>query len=134
MARIHGKNADFSYNSVAIEDELSTVTQDSTVPAAEITAFDDAYGNFLAGKPSHSYSMVGALDTAASQGHKTLFGGIGAGPKTTVFSPDGGTTTFTATASGLSGSLITGYTINLPAADKAAYTVNMQVSGAVSRA
>jgi len=134
MAKVHGKGADFTYNAVAIEDELNSITQNSTVAEAEITSFGDVYQNYLAGKPNHTYDISGALDTAAAQGHKTLFAGIGAGAKTTIFSPDAGTTTFTSTASGLTGSLISAYTINLPVGDAAKYSATLQVSSALSRA
>ena len=43
MARTHGKDADFSFDGVAIEDELSSVSLNFTVPEADITAFGDSY-------------------------------------------------------------------------------------------
>ena len=48
MARAHGKDADFSFDSVSLEDELSSVSLNFTVPEADITSFSDAYQNFLA--------------------------------------------------------------------------------------
>ena len=46
MARTHGKDADFSFDSVALEDELNSATLNFTVPEADITAFSDTYQNF----------------------------------------------------------------------------------------
>jgi len=133
MARVHGKNADFSFNGVQIEDELATITLNCTVPEAEITAFSDAYQNYLAGKPAYAYEMNGSLDTAAAQGHKTLFAALGAGPKTTIFSPDAGVTLFTNTLSGIAGTYITRYGISLPVGDAAKYNLSLQASGTVGR-
>ena len=42
MARTHGKDADFSFDSVALEDELSSVTLNFTVPEADVTSFSDS--------------------------------------------------------------------------------------------
>ena len=133
MARIHGKNAQFTFNTVAITDELSSITQNSTVPEANITSFSDVFQNALAGKPSHNYEISGALDTAALQGHKTLFGAIGAGAKTSIFSPDAGVTLFTATASGVQGAYVGAYKISLPVGDAAKYNATIQVSKALAR-
>ncbi len=134
MSRVHGKSAKFSFNSVDLDDELSSITQASTVPEADITAFGDVWQNVLAGKPSHSYEISGSLDIAASQGHKTLIGAIGNGTKTTVFSPDNGTTTFTSTASGAVGSYVSAYKIQLPVGDAAKYNATIQVSNSLIRA
>ena len=41
MARVHGKDTNFSFNGVAIEDELNSVTMDVTIAESEITAFAD---------------------------------------------------------------------------------------------
>ena len=77
MARTHGKDADFSFDSVAIEDELNSVTLNFTVPEAEITAFSDSWQNFLAGKPTATLDVSGFADLASSQGDATIFGELG---------------------------------------------------------
>lgn len=132
MARVHGRGTTFVFDGVGLTDELRNVTQTSTVSSADITSFGDAYQNSLAGKPNHSWDIDGALDTAAAQGHKTLFGAIGAGVKTAVFSPDAGTTTYTTTASGLTGALINSYRISLPVGDTARYSATIQVSNTLT--
>ena len=43
----------------------------------EITSFADAWGNFLAGKPSLTYDTSGFWDPASSQGDATIFGELG---------------------------------------------------------
>ena len=77
MARAHGKDSDFSFDSVALEDELSSISLDFTVPEADITSYSDAYQNFLAGKPPATISVSGLADMASSQGDATIFGELG---------------------------------------------------------
>ena len=49
MARTHGKDSNFSFNGVAIEDELNSVTMNATVAEAETTSFADSFGTYVAG-------------------------------------------------------------------------------------
>jgi len=104
MARVHGKDADVSFDSVAIEDELNSVTLNFSVPPAEITAFADAWQNFLAGKPTLSIDVAGFWDPAASQGDATIFGELGLEGEEYDVEPDG--------ATGYNGfGIVTSYTI-----------------------
>tara|TARA_R110002020_G_scaffold308403_4_gene524084 strand:- start:810 stop:1217 length:408 start_codon:yes stop_codon:yes gene_type:complete len=91
MARTHGKSADFAFDSVALEDEVSSATLNFDVPEAEITSFSDAYGNFLAGKPTATISIDGYYDPASSQGDVTIFGELGLEGEEWDFEPDGTT-------------------------------------------
>ena len=91
MARTHGKDADVSFDSVAIEDELNSVTLNFEVPEAEITAFADAWQNFLAGKPTVTIDVAGAWDPAASQGDVTIFNELGLEGEEWDVEPDGTT-------------------------------------------
>ena len=141
MARVHGKNANYSFNAISIEDELSSITQTSNVPSSEITSFTDAYGVSLAGKVNTTTEISGSLDMTqgASAGDQTLFEAIGGGVVTTVFDPVGGgpaagNPTFNCTASGLTGALVSNYSISLPVGDKASYSASIQHSGATTRA
>ena len=142
MARTHGKDADFSFDGVAIEDELSSVSLNWTVPEADITAFNDAYQNFLAGKKDVSFDVSGTLDMDfASDGDATIFDHIAltSGPKTLIYDPDGAgpasdSPEYTCTSSGLAGAMVSSYTINLPVGDAATYTVTFQCSGSTTRA
>ena len=138
MARTHGKNVDFSFNSVALEDELSSVTLNFEVPEAEITAFGDTWQNYLAGKKNVRTEISGSLDLAASQGEATFLAALGTGPVTTLFDitgsgPDTNDPVYTCTASGLSGVLLTSYRASLPVGDKASYRATLQHSGATTR-
>jgi hypothetical protein len=139
MARIHGKNADLTLDSVAIEDELSEIRMDFDVEEADITAFADAWQNFISGKPDVRTELSGNLDPAASQGEATILAAIGGGPVTLLFQPTGSGPSsnnpqFTCTASGLAGVLVTRYEVDLPVGDKASYTATLQHSGVTTRA
>ena len=141
MARTHGKDSNFSFNGVAIEDELNSVTMNATVAESDVTAFSDVYQNFLAGKKGVSFDISGSLDMAASQGDATIFDHLTltSGPKTLVFDPDGaGPDTnrpeYTCTSSGLTGAICSSYTINLPVGGAATYSATFQCSGSTTRA
>ena len=141
MARTHGKDSNFSFNGVAIEDELSSITMNATVAEAEVTAFADAYSNFLAGKKTVTFDVSGSLDMAASQCDATIFDHLTltSGPKTLIYDPDGAgpdtnSPEYTCTSSGLTGALCTNYTINLPVGGAATYSATFQCSGSTTRA
>ena len=141
MARTHGKESNFSFNSVAIEDELNSITMNATVAESEVTAFSDTYQNFIAGKKGVSFDVAGTLDLATSQGDATIFDHIHttSGPKTLVFDPDGAgpdtnSPEYTCTSSGLTGAICSSYTINLPVGGAATYSATFQCSGSTTRA
>ena len=142
MARTHGKDSNFSFNSVAIEDELNSITMNATVAEGDVTAFGDTYQNFLAGKKNVTFDITGSLDADfASDGDATIFDHIAltSGPKTLVYDPDGAgpdtnSPEYTCTSSGLTGALVSSYVISLPVGDAATYTASFQCSGATTRA
>jgi len=141
MARTHGKDSNFSFNGVAIEDELNSVTMSASVAESDVTAFADVYQNFLAGKKNVTFDIAGSLDMAASQGDATIFDHLHniSGPKTLVFDPDGAgpdtnSPEYTCTSSGLTGALVTSYAITLPVGGAATYSATFQCSGSTTRA
>jgi hypothetical protein len=141
MARTHGKDSNFSFNSVAIEDELNSVTMNASVAESDVTSFADVYQNFIAGKKNITFDVSGTLDMAATQGDATIFDHITltSGPKTLVFDPDGAgpdtnSPEYTCTSSGLTGALVTSYSISLPVGGAATYSASFQCSGATTRA
>ena len=139
MARLSGKAAEYSYNAVVLGDELNSVVQNATVPEHEITAFLDVGQNFLSGKKNVTTEVSGSLDMAATQGDVTIFQGIGAGVKSTVFDPSGAgpganDPQYQCTATGLTGALVSSYTITLPVGGTATYAAQFQHSGSTTRA
>jgi len=91
LARVHGANADFSFDSIAMESWLNSVTLNFSVPEAEITSFSDVYGNYLAGKPTATIDIAGAWDGAVSGPDVTIFGELGLEGEEYDFEPDGTT-------------------------------------------
>ena len=141
MARTHGKDSNFSFNGVAIEDELNSITMNATVAESDISAFSDTYQNFIAGKKNVTFDVAGSLDMAASQGDATIFDHLHttSGPKTLVCDPDGAgpdtnSPEYTCTSSGLTGAICSSYSINLPVGGAATYSATFQCSGSTTRA
>ena len=133
MARQAGKAADFSFNSVAIEDELSSISQTTDVNLVEVTAFGDAATTFVEGLPTSNYSVTGSFDPAASQGDATIFTRIGSGAATASFETTGATAGTNAPV--YSGSaFVSSYSITSDVGGSTSYTADFQVSGALSRA
>ena len=91
MARTHGKDADFSFDSVALEDELNQITLTFDVPEADATAFADVYQVPIAGKPTATAEVQGSLDPAGGQGDVTIFDELGQEAEEWDFEPDGTT-------------------------------------------
>ena len=142
MARTHGKDSNFSFNGVAIEDELNSITMNATVGEADVTAFSDVDQNFLAGKKNITFDVAGSLDASWSgAGDATIFDHITltSGPKTLIFDPDGAgpdtnSPEYTCTSSGLTGAICSSYSISLPVGGAATYSATFQCSGATTRA
>ena len=142
MARTHGKDSNFSFNGVAIEDELNSITMNATVGEADVTAFSDVYQNFLAGKKNITFDVAGSLDASWSgAGDATIFDHITltSGPKTLIFDPGGAgpdtnSPEYTCTSSGLTGAICSSYSISLPVGGAATYSATFQCSGATTRA
>lgn len=122
MARTHGKDADVSFDSVAIEDELNSVTLNFEVPEADITAFADAWQNFLAGKPTLTIDAAGSWDPASSQGDATIFGELGLEGEEYDVEPDG--------ATGYNGyAIVTSYSITAQVNAGISYTLGLRHNG-----
>ena len=127
MARTHGKDADFTFDSVALEDELNNITLTFDVPEADITAFADTYQNFLAGKPKATLSVAGSLDPASGAGDITIFNELGLEAEEWDFEPDGTT--------GYNGfAIVTQYVITAPVDGPIAYTSAFTHNGGAAAA
>ncbi len=126
-ARTHGKDADYTYHSVSLEDELNSITLNFEVPPADITAFSDAYQNSLAGKPKASMDIAGSWDPVAAQGDATIFGDLGAAAQTWDFEPDGTT--------GYNGyAIVTGYSITASVNAAISYRASLVHNGTAAAA
>ena len=90
MARASAHQADLSYNSVAIEDELNDSRMVIDIDLPQVTAFGDGSHSFVEGKYRWEMAGDGSADVAASQGDATIFGQIGSGAATIIWTPGGG--------------------------------------------
>ena len=91
MARAHGKDADITFNTTAIEDELQSIGLNFSVSPADITSFADAWQNFLSGKPTLVIEGAGYWDPASSQGDAAFFAALGGVALVYNVEPDGAT-------------------------------------------
>jgi len=122
MARVHGKDVDFSFDSVALEDELNSATLNFEVPEADITSFADAWQNFVAGKPTLTIDAQGFWDPASGQGDATIFGELGLEAEEYDVEPDG--------ATGYNGyGIVTSYSINAPVNGPVTYSLSLRHNG-----
>lgn len=133
MARIAGKDANFSFNSVSIEDELNSIEMTIDVNLPEVTTFADSAAEFVEGLYNGRISVSGFADLAASQGDATIFGQIGSGEAAFVFQPDG--VAAAADHPNYTGNaLVRSYRIRTEVGGPVTYDAEFQVNGAVARA
>lgn len=132
MARIAGKQADFSFNSVDLEDELQTIELTVDNNLAEVTAFADDGAEFVEGLPNSTISLGGAFDPAASQGDATIFGQIGSGEAAYVFQPTGNTPN-TDDPNYVGNALVSSYTITADVVGPVSYSAVLQTNGKPER-
>lgn len=132
MARLAGIKADFSYNSVDLEDELQTIEMSVDNNLAEVTALADDGAESVEGLPNTTFSLGGAADFAASQGDATLFGQIGSGEAAYVFQPTGNTPN-TNDPNYTGNALVSNYTISADVAGSVSYSATLQTNGKPTR-
>jgi len=122
MARGAIGQADISFDSVTLEDEVNSVTLTFDVPPADVTSFTDVSQNVVAGKPSVKFDIAGSWDGAAAQGDATIFGELGLEAEEWDFEPDG--------ATGYNGfAVVTSYSITASVTDAVKYTASFQHNG-----
>jgi len=133
MARIPGNDANLSYNSVAIEDELSNIGLTVANTLTEVTAFGDTGAEFVEGLANGTFSVSGAADFAASQGDATIFSQIGSGEAAFIYQPTGSAAG--ANSPNYTGNaLVSSYTITSDVGGATTYSADLQVNGATTRA
>ena len=137
--RQHGKSVNYSFNAVAIEGDLRNVSMSMDVPEAEITAFADAWQNYVAGKPDIKTTLEGFYSESAASAVLTLHAAIGGGVVSTIFDvtgdgPDTNDPEYNSAASGLTGALIDELAMSFPVGGAQTFTAAIQHSGATTRA
>ena len=134
MARIHGASANFTFNAVAIEDELNSIDQEVRQNTGEVTAFADTAEEHVAGKYGWSHQIAGSADFAASQGDATIFGAIAGASVAVLFDPVGGGTAGAAANPVYGGSVfVESYSISVKVGAPVTYTARLRGTGALTR-
>jgi len=132
MARIAGKDANFSFGGPQIEDELNSIEMTVDVNLVEVTTFGDAAGTFVEGLPTGSFSVSGFADFDASQGDATIFGQIGSGDTAFVFQPTGASPN-TNDPNYTGQAFVKSYRIRAEVGGAVSYTADFQVTGEITR-
>jgi hypothetical protein len=132
MAFKHGSDSTFSVDDSGTTARAITgvdnVSFTQNGEPAEITSLGDNSKGFIAGLKDSSLSISGAWDVTSTTGNDVVLSGIVGGAAGTVsYSPDGGTTTYSAEA------FCTSYEMSSPVADKVSFSADFQVTGNVTR-
>ncbi len=134
----HGKNADFSLDGSAatlvnISDTLDSINMPRAIDTAETTAFGTQDKTFITGLSGATISLAGMFDATVDGHISTAITQLKSGSFTSLtfqYGPSG-------SASGLpkfTGEvLITGYDLASPVADKVTYSLELQVTGAITQ-
>ena len=132
MARLAGKNANFSIGGVSIEDELASIEMSVDVNLPEVTSFGDTGGTFVEGLPTSAFSVSGFADFVAAQGDATIFNQIGAGTAAVIFQPTGNSDNVN-DPNYKASVFVKSYRIRAEVAGPVGYDASLQVSGALTR-
>lgn len=139
MARVISE-IDYSFNAVSLEGSLREISQNVTVPEADITAFADVYQVMLAGdKKNVVTELNGNMMQDDATAERLLIAAMGGGPKSTIFDltgsgPGANDPEYQCTASGLSGALVQSVDLDIPVGDAGRYRATIQNSGSTTRA
>mgnify|MGYP001591743562 FL=1 len=91
MAKKAAKDINFSLNSVALEDDITSMSQDVKQEVIDVTSFSDAGPRRVVGNYDYSYGLSGADDFASGQSDATIYGLVGSTGVASAFDPTGAT-------------------------------------------
>ena len=134
MAKIAASKATFAFDSVQLQDELTSISQDVNVELPVVTALGDTGPRRVEGNYDYSYALEGTADFASGQGDATIFGKIGNGGAAGAFDPPGkaaGTNDPNYDAASL---LVGSYSVRASVGQPTTYTANLFGNSALSRA
>ena len=125
MAFVHGSNATFTLNSVAITSYVDTVSFSRSLDTAEVTAFGDTDKASIGGLKGLTISLGGSWDATLDS---TINTAMSATAVAWAYSPDGGTTTYSGNC------FVTGYNPSSGASDADKWSGSLLITGSVTRA
>lgn len=133
MARIHAEVANFTLNSVTIEDELNSIDLEITRDIQEVTAFADVAHVMVGGKYGWREQLAGSADFVAAQGDATIFALVAAASVAQDYDPSG--TSVGASAPHYTGSVfLESYSLHSGVNTPATYRAALRGTGALTRA
>ena len=129
---VHGKSVDFAIDDTSgssrnISDTLNSVDFPETPETADTTAFGSSSRSFIVGLESATISISGLWDSTVDGYIK---GGTEPSSRSFIYGPagsTGGNVKYTGEA------ILTNYSISSPVGDVVTYSVDLQVTGAVTR-
>lgn len=89
MAKQPAKNINLAYNSVVIEDDISSAALNIKQEVPAVTSFADAGPRRVAGNYDYDLSLEGFPDFASGQSDATIFGQLGGSGAAIAFDPTG---------------------------------------------
>ena len=129
---VHGKSVDFALDDTSgssrnISDTLNSVDFPEVTETADTTAFGSSSRSFIVGLESATFSISGLWDATVAGYIK---GGTEPASRSVIYGPagsTGGNVKYTGEA------ILTNYSISSPVGDVVTYSVDLQVTGAVTR-
>ena len=129
---VHGKSVDFALDDTSgssrnISDTLNSVDFPEVTETADTTAFGSSSRSFIVGLESATISISGLWDSTVDGYMK---GGTEPASRSFIYGPagsTGGNVKYTGEA------ILTNYSISSPVGDVVTYSVDLQVTGAVTR-
>lgn len=89
MGKKASREINFTANAVALDDELSSITQRLAQENLDVTTFADAGPRRVVGNYDYGYDLDGFADFAAAQGDATIFALLGSAGVASAFDPTG---------------------------------------------
>jgi len=129
---IHGKNAQFSLDSNNISNTLNEISMPREIETAETTAFGTQDKTYITGLSDATVSMSGLFDATVDSAIAVSIANLKSGSVASVafiYGPSGsgsGSPKFTGNA------LVTSYELSSPVGDVVTYSLECQVTGAVT--
>ena len=129
---VHGKSTDFSLDDTSgtprnISNTLTSVDFPESIDTAETTAFGSSAKSYIVGLSDVTISVSGIWDSTVD-GY--IAGGAEPASRSFVYGPAGSTVSnvkYTGEA------IVTGYSISNPVGDVVTFSLDLQVTGAVTR-
>lgn len=132
MGKLAAKVINFSVNSVAIEDELTSITQNVTQEVPTVNGFSSTGPERVVGNYDWNYSGNGSFDGAASQGDATIWALIGSAGVATAFDPTGASNDADNPNYDSTAAVLESYSISGAVGGAVSYTVSLQGASALT--